>query len=139
MEVSVGCTVTQVLEAVGLTEKPTRVIVGGSMTGMPVVDTDRTKVAFDTRGVLAIKEEQKDRNYNCIGCGRCVNVCPAGINPAFIYKCITMEQTGPLEMLGAQKCIGCATCSYVCPAKLDLSSTFIRYLNKTVTNKWKRG
>ncbi len=139
MEAGVGCTVQQVLEAAGIGETPSRVIVGGSMTGMPVVDTDRTKIDFTTRGVLAIKEEGKDRNYSCIGCSRCLSVCPAGLNPAFMYKCITQKQEKPLQMLAAYKCIGCATCSYICPAKLDLSSTFIQYLNKTVINQKKRG
>ena len=32
------------------------------------------------------KEDFKEMNFTCIGCGRCAKVCPEGLSPYYIYK-----------------------------------------------------
>lgn len=125
LEVSIGMTVNQVLERCGLIEDPSRVIIGGSMTGISVIDTEHTLVTATTRAILAFKEDVKVQNFSCIGCSRCVHVCPQGLNPFFLYRSVKLNRYFAFREFDAHMCIGCGTCSYICPAKLDLSETIM--------------
>lgn len=122
LETSLGMTVTQVLERCGMLARPTRVVCGGSMTGINVIDPDKTLITPITRAVLAFKEDKRDRQYRCIGCGRCIQVCPMGLNPMQISKSYKNHVYSGLEELDAWMCGGCSTCSYVCPSKLDIAA-----------------
>lgn len=127
LEVSLGMNLTQVLERCGLIDNPTRIIIGGPMTGISVIDTDNTVVSATTRAVLAFKEDEKARRYRCIGCGKCIEVCPQELNPMLIYKALQRKKYSILPREHTEKCVGCGTCSYSCPAKLPLTSSIYRY------------
>jgi Na+-translocating ferredoxin:NAD+ oxidoreductase RnfC subunit len=127
LEVSLGMNLSRVLERCGLADNPTRVVIGGSMTGISIMDTDLTLVSPTTRAVLAFREDEKERNYTCIGCGRCVAACPEGLDPMFIYRAVKNRRLSLLKRLNAEKCVGCGTCSYVCPSKLPLSTIISKY------------
>jgi len=122
LEVSVGMTVMQVLERCGLSEQPTRIVCGGSMTGIAVIDPDNTLITPTTRAVLAVREDERDKNYTCIGCGRCQEVCPSGLNPKFIRHFVTTKHFDSLKLFDAHLCVGCGTCSYICPSRLQVAS-----------------
>jgi len=122
LEVSLGMTVMQVLERCGLSEEPMRIVCGGSMTGISIIDADKTLVTYTTRAILAVKENERDMHYSCIGCGRCEQVCPAGLNPMYIRKFVAMSHYGNLEPFDAHLCTGCGTCSYICPSKLEVAA-----------------
>lgn len=123
IEASIGMTVLQVLERCGLTDEPTRIVCGGPMTGVAVLDAEKTLITYTTRAVLAFRENIKDMHYNCIGCGRCEQVCPEGLNPMYIQRFTVNSYFAHLRPFDAHLCIGCGTCSYICPSKLDVSST----------------
>ncbi len=123
LEVSLGMTVTQVLERCGLIEQPTRIVCGGSMTGVSILDTENTLVTHTTRAILALRENQRDAHYNCIGCGRCEQVCPSGLNPMYIHRFVQTNYYGGLPLFDPQLCIGCGTCSYICPSKLEVATS----------------
>jgi len=122
VEVNMGVSVQEVLDFCGLSDTPTRVVVGGSMTGQAIKDTEKTRITATTRGILALKEDENDKKYICIGCGRCVEGCPVGLNPMMIYKALKKDKYIMAENLGRGDCIGCMTCSYLCPAKLNLGA-----------------
>ena len=123
MEVSIGMTAMQVLERCGLTAEPTRVVCGGSMTGISVIDPDNTFVTSTTRAILAIRENERDARYNCIGCGRCEQVCPLGLNPMYIHRFVQNSYYASLPPFDAHLCSGCGTCSYICPSKLQVAQS----------------
>lgn len=127
LEVSLGMNLSHVLERCGLADNPTRVVIGGSMTGISIMDTDKTLISPTTRAVLAFREDEKERNYTCIGCGRCIAVCPQDLDPMSIYRAIKRHRLSLLEGLQAEKCVGCGTCSYTCPSKLPLSTIISKY------------
>lgn len=127
LEVSLGMPLSRVLERCGLADTPTRVIIGGSMTGISVIDTDKTLISPTTRAVLAFREDEKERNYTCIGCGRCVSACPQGLDPMRIFRVVKKNRLTQLAALEPQRCVGCGTCSYICPSKLPLSSVVSMY------------
>ncbi len=123
LEISLGMTIAQTLERCGLIHDPARVVIGGSMTGISVIDTERTVVTPVTRAVLAFRDKAKEYDFQCIGCSRCVHVCPEGLNPYLLYRSARLKRYQDFRKLDAQMCIGCNTCSYMCPAKLDLCET----------------
>ncbi len=123
LEVTIGTTVAQVLERCGLIQDPTYIVSGGAMKGKPVLEPENTIIQVGTRAVLAFRENRKERQYTCIGCGRCLEVCPSGLNPALLYQALRDRRGVTAQKLGLSRCIGCSTCSYICPSKLDLSYT----------------
>jgi len=127
LEVGLGMNLNQVLERCGLADNPTRVIIGGPMTGISVIDTEKTLISPTTRAVLAFKEDERDRHYHCIGCGKCINVCPQRLDPMLLYRFLSNRRLSQLPPLHAEKCVNCGTCSYICPSKLPLSTTISRY------------
>ena len=126
LEVSLGMTVSQVLDRCGLIEDPARVVVGGPMTGISVIDTEHTVITPTTRAVLAFLEDFKALGFRCIGCSRCVRACPQGLNPFYLYHSAMEKQYALFRKLDAQRCIGCGTCSYMCPSKLELAEVIQR-------------
>jgi len=118
-ELPVGATVQQVLDEVGTIILPKRVVIGGSMTGVSVENTDAVTISAVSRGVLAFAELFGDMGFTCIGCGRCIDACPQDLSPQYLYRLLRARKTKE-AMRDAKYCIGCGACSYVCPAKLDL-------------------
>lgn len=127
LEVSLGMNVTQVLEKCGLIDSPNRIVIGGSMTGIGIIDTDKTLITSKTRSILAFKDKFIKYNYRCIGCGKCTKYCPMGLSPYYIYKLLKSNQKEKLDDFDATSCIGCGICSYNCPAKLELSTLIFDY------------
>lgn len=126
VEASLGMTVDLVLERCGLMETPTRVVVGGSMTGLSITEPGQTQVQRTTRALLAFQERERDFYYSCIGCGRCEQVCPMGLNPMYIHRFVENSFFASLRRFDAHLCTGCGTCSYVCPSRLDVSLSVVR-------------
>ncbi len=126
LEVSIGMTVMQVLERCGLSDTPTRVVCGGPMTGISIMDPEKTLVTYTTRAVLAFKDNKRDAYYTCIGCGRCEQVCPTGLSPMYIHRFVENSYYANLKPFDAHLCTGCGTCSYVCPSKLGVAASMAK-------------
>ncbi len=125
-EVPIGTSVHWLLETSGLAMDPKRVVIGGSMTGRSIRDTEQETVQVLTRGILAFADEIKEANFRCVGCRRCVEVCPQGLFPQLVYKYARQGFSAIPPHLDVMDCIGCGTCSYACPAKLDLSNIMMK-------------
>lgn len=134
LEVSVGTPITMVLERCGLKSNPKRVVVGGPMTGVAILDTDNTLVTPTTAAVLAFVEDSVSQRTACVNCGRCETVCPMGLDPSAIYRCVASKHNSLLENHDPTLCIDCGCCSYVCPSKLDLSTTVQMAKNYVLEN-----
>ena len=89
------------------------------MTGYSVDILD-IPVLKSTKAILAFESELKYTSDECIGCGRCVDVCPENLLPYYIYRYYLEDNKERLYKLSADKCIECGCCSYICPAKIDL-------------------
>ena len=74
-----------------------------------------------SRAVLALRDEEKKRRYQCIGCGRCAEVCPENLTPFYINRYIELGKYETLSFYDIHRCIGCGTCSYICPSKIDIA------------------
>ena len=127
MEVSLGANLMDVIESRGLIKNPSRIIIGGAMSGISVVDPKSTLTTPQTRAILCFSEKPSEKEYECIKCSRCERYCPVGLNPMLIYKMLSISEEAKAEHLGARDCIGCGVCSYVCPSKLDLSASIKQF------------
>lgn len=105
-------------------------IAGGPMMGksLPCDDLIITK---DLNAILVI-EDNFTKSLPCISCGKCLEVCPAGIFPAVIMKNINNPKI--LEQLKAEQCIECGLCSYICPSKIEVRE-FVKSAKDRVNNK----
>lgn len=122
LEVSIGMTVQQVLDRCGLHEAPDKVILGGPMTGISVIDTERTLVTHTTTAILAFRDDVKSDTLSCIGCARCNNVCPVYLNVYYIKKLVKSGRYEELKKYDAGLCMQCGTCSYICPARIKVAN-----------------
>lgn len=105
-------------------------IAGGPMMGKSI-STDDLIITKDLNSILVI-ENNFDRSLPCISCGKCLEVCPAGLYPALIMKNISNEEK--LKYLKPDECIECGLCSYICPSKIEVRE-FVKAAKDKVNNK----
>ena len=103
----------------GLVEGSNLVVMGGPMMGLAQWTTD-VPVIKGTSGILAWGEAAPAREFNCIGCGRCVGHCPMGLVPTRLMKYVKHEAHAEAEAAGILDCVECGSCQYSCPAKIPL-------------------
>ena len=118
------------LKLCGLTERPTRVILGGPLTGTATEDLRNEKVELSTTAVLAIRDDKHEYSYTCIGCGRCTAVCPQGLNPMRILQELRRGNRRAVEELGIEDCTQCTCCSYICPSRQSVAGEILLYRQK---------
>ncbi len=131
----IGTPTIELIEAAGgLPEDTGKVVSGGPMMGK-ALSTITVPVTKGTSGILIIPANKSLRpsTYNCIRCGRCMTVCPMGLEP---YQLKNMTLVKMYEELQAERildCIECGSCAYTCPAGIPLLD-YIR-LGKANLNK----
>ncbi len=118
----VGTPINLLIEAAGgLPEDTGKVVNGGPMMGK-AVNSINVPVTKGTSGVLIFPEENaiRPQNNNCIRCGRCVSVCPIGLEPYLIKNMSVMKMYEELEPHRVLDCIECGSCVYICPAGVPI-------------------
>lgn len=105
-------------------------IAGGPMMGKSLLN-DNVIISKGLGSVTIIKDTEDEIN-DCMGCGRCIKVCPANICPIFILNNISNNEK--LKKLHPEKCIECGACSYICPSKIGLRDA-VKIAKKKVNGK----
>lgn len=126
VRVRIGTPVTDILDHCGgLTEDPSRVLLGGPMMGQPIANL-RVPVVKGTNGVLALTTAETRKNHvmPCIRCGSCVQVCPVGLTPFEMNTRIQADDLDGAADVGLLDCISCGCCSYNCPSNIQLVQGF---------------
>ena len=125
--VPVGTTVQDMIDFCGgMTKDAAKVIMGGPMMGFAIADmsTPLTKTSgsliFLTKKDIT-KAKYQRRETACIRCGRCLDVCPANINPTKIAHAAKHGLLDVAENYHIGSCIECGCCSFICPANIELS------------------
>lgn len=99
-----------------------KIVVNGLFTGEAITDLSRP-VTKTTRSlaVLPRAASRRARPTPCIGCGRCLDACPARLEPLFLEQVIDARDEELADRLRVRACILCGMCSYVCPAHRPLA------------------
>jgi len=120
--VRVGTPVTELVEAAGgMPEDTGKVISGGPMMGRALT-TLEVPVTKGTSGILLIRNEESKRSEMepCIRCGKCVNVCPMGLEPFLLMTMSEKKLWERSEDRHVMDCIECGSCSFTCPSNRPL-------------------
>jgi electron transport complex protein RnfC len=116
--VRIGTPVKELLEKAGVDmDKTAKVINGGPMMGK-ALNSLEVPVVKGMSGLLLFAE---DRAYRvemrpCIRCGRCIQVCPMGLEPILLAQ---YGEKGIWDLAEANlimDCIECGSCHYTCPS-----------------------
>jgi electron transport complex protein RnfC len=112
-------------ECGGFLGVPERLVLGGPLCGEPAYDLDMPVTKL-TGAVIALTREETNRGKRvpCIRCGRCVSVCPEGLNPEALFRRIALNREGEAASLGLSHCSGCGACGYICPSRIPLVEAF---------------
>lgn len=108
----------------GFKADPAKILYGGPMMGIAIPDIN-CPVLKNTNAVLAfdIKDAQQPEETACIGCGKCVDICPFKLMPGAVEGAYKRNNMELLEKLRVDLCMECGCCSYVCPARHHLVQT----------------
>ena len=120
IRVPYGASVEDVLAQCGLSEDPGYVILGDALTGITTQTLD-IPVLPGMTCLLALKARQAIPARTCIGCGRCAQVCHAGLLPYEIVRRLENMHYERLPALHPEECDGCGACSYVCPSGREVA------------------
>lgn len=121
LAVPFGVPIREVLAYCGLREDPHYLILGDLMTGR-TAPSDELPVLPGMTCLLALKTRPAPLPQGgCIGCGRCVHACHAGLLPYEIVRRLENMHYERLASLHPEGCDGCGACSYVCPAGRDVA------------------
>ncbi len=124
--VPIGTPIEAVIEAAGgLKSEAGKILYGGPMMGVSIYSTE-DPILKNTNAITVLdKKDVAVRKENpCIHCGRCLSICPIGLNPTIYAKALKIDDpVDRAERLSAAKinlCIECGSCSFVCPSKRPL-------------------
>ncbi len=141
--VRVGTPMQSIIDAFGgLPEDTGKIISGGPMMGKAVSDLSAPTVKT-TSAILVMsnKESSRKQETNCLRCGKCITVCPMGLEPILIAQLAENRLWEEAEKTFAMDCIECGTCLYTCPAgrplldMIRLSKTNISDLRRKRSQK----
>ncbi|MCR4842823.1 MAG: electron transport complex subunit RsxC [Eubacterium sp.] len=126
-------------EAGGFTVKPAKLIYGGPMMGFANFTLD-IPVGKTNSALLAFSEDEayKYEPTACIGCGRCVDVCPSRIVPSRLADFSEQGRIDIFEQWGGAECVECGSCSFVCPAKRHLALAVKSMRKQVLANRKKK-
>ncbi len=141
--VRIGTPVGLLIEhAGGLPENAGKVISGGPMMGKALTSLD-APVVKGTSGILIMDgvEAKRTAQQNCIRCGRCITVCPMGLEPYLLAQLSEHQLYERAEKEKIMDCIECGSCHFTCPAGRPLLDYLRLGKNKTgiiIRNRVKR-
>ena len=125
--IPIGTPLRFALEQVGVKENLSQVFLGGPMMGqaLPSLDIPITK---GTSGFVAFTDNEMRvtaKEYPCIRCAYCVDVCPMSLNPAQLGLLARNKHYDTMrDQFHLSDCFECGSCSYVCPSDIPLVQSF---------------
>jgi len=134
MMVRIGTRITELIEQCGgLVDNAVKVIVGGPMMGFAQWSLD-VPVVKGTSGILVLTEDDyvSSEQYDaCIRCGRCIDICPMGLNPSMLSILSEKGYYEEAKEYNLFDCFECGSCAYGCPSRRPIVQ-FIRLAKSQV-------
>ena len=102
-------------------ENVAKILSGGPMMGFSM-QSAAFPILKGTSGVLFLTKDEIDATETsaCVGCGKCVDVCPMRLTPVMIIRSVKTDSLKDAKKYGLMDCIECGSCAYVCPATVRL-------------------
>lgn len=126
--VRMGTPFGQLIEACGgMPDGDNKVLAGGPMMGKAVLSLD-VPVCKGTNSVTVLTGDDAHRKaiQPCIRCGKCVTVCPMGLEPYLIATLSSLQNYERLEHEDVVNCIACGSCQFTCPAHRPLLDNIVQ-------------
>ncbi|MBR3778843.1 MAG: 4Fe-4S dicluster domain-containing protein [Clostridia bacterium] len=101
-----------------------RLVLGDAMTGI-TSEYRHVPLLPGMTTILAMMPRRVRTPGPCIGCGRCADICHAGLLPYEIVRRSENMHYERLQHLSPTACDGCGACSYICPAGRDVAAEVI--------------
>lgn len=101
----------------GLPEGDNKVLAGGPMMGKSVISLE-VPVTKGTNSITVLTDADAHRKpiEPCIRCGKCVEVCPMGLEPYLLATLSAFRHYKRLEQEDVVSCISCGSCQFTCPS-----------------------
>ena len=127
IEVPIGTLYRDVIEACGGIKEGVelgKIIFGGPMMGGAAPSADYP-VLKQNNGLLLFSKQAAvlPEPSACIRCGRCIEVCPMGLEPVEAVAAFNNKDFDTLKARCVDLCVACGSCTYACPAKRPVSQT----------------
>lgn len=123
VKIAIGTPFSYLLDYCGVNrEVVDKLVMGGPMMGMAQF-SEEAPVIKGTSGLLALTKEETNpyKTRACIGCGKCIEACPMGLEPLMFARLAAFEQWEQLKEYSLMDCIECGSCAYICPANRPLT------------------
>ena len=119
--VPIGTSFNDLLEAVGHSENPYKVLSGGPMMGAAQYDLSVPTIkGVNAVTILGRKNRYAVEEPACLRCGKCIDACPMKLMPVLMYKSLQTGDAEEMKSVNMMDCIECGCCAYVCPASIPL-------------------
>lgn len=94
-----------------------KILAGGPMMGKAVNSVD-VPVCKGTNSITVLSGDDALRKPvdPCIRCGKCVNVCPMGLEPYLLATLSAKKMWERVEAEDVTSCIECGSCQFTCPS-----------------------
>lgn len=101
----------------GLPNGDNKILAGGPMMGKAVNSID-VPICKGTNSVTVLTDSDARRKAvdPCIRCGKCVNVCPMGLEPYLLATASAKKMWEKVENEDITSCIECGSCQFICPS-----------------------
>lgn len=117
IETEIGVPVIELVGQCGFRRAPGKIAANGVLSGRVI---SPAATVYPGLASLTLTERTSDAASECIGCGRCVQVCPTGVAPYYVLRDYLAENIRGAGFRRAERCTDCGLCSYVCPSGIDL-------------------
>lgn len=101
----------------GMPDDDNKLLAGGPMMGRALT-TDEVPVCKGTNSITILSGSDARRKLAdpCIRCGKCVNVCPMGLEPYLLATLSAKKMWERAEAEDVVSCIECGSCQFTCPS-----------------------